>query len=340
MQKKRVLKRFFTIIGILAVLLTVSGLIFIKYLDGFSRKAADKNAPEVTFEIERGETLSVVSQHLEKRDIISSSRLFSMYTLLKNQAKNLKAGEYLLSGAMPPELILDIITSGKVKLYRLTVPEGLTLFETAGLSEKSGFGTREDFISAAESEEFAKSLGIQANTLEGYLFPDTYFFSKQTSAEDVIRKMVRRFHDVYTEKWKKRTREMGLTVHETVTLASIIEKETGQASERPVISSVFHNRLEKGMRLESDPTVIYGIEDFDGNLTRKDLRTLTPYNTYMTRGLPPGPIASPGEMALKAALYPEDTDYLFFVSKNDSTHKFSKTIKEHNRAVRKYQLNR
>ena len=133
---------------------------------------------------------------------------------------------------------------------------------------------------------------------------------------------------------------MGFTVHEIVTLASIIEKETGEASERPVISSVFHNRLEKGMRLESDPTVIYGIEDFDGNITRKDLRTPTPYNTYVIKGLPPGPIANPGKMSLQAALYPADTEYIFFVSKKDSTHKFSKTLKEHNRAVRKYQLNR
>lgn len=340
MQKKRVLKRFFTIIGILLVVLSVSGLIFIQYLNSFSKEPANPDAPPITFAVERGDTLSTVSSNLENQGIISSSKLFSIYALMKNQAKSLKAGEYELSGAQSPRQILDIITKGKVKLYRLTVPEGLNLFETAALAEKAGFGNRDTFILAAESPEFTRSLGISANTLEGYLFPETYYFPKSADEKDVIRQMVRRFREVYTDDWKERTRKMGFTVHEIVTLASIIEKETGEASERPVISSVFHNRLEKGMRLESDPTVIYGIEDFDGNITREDLRTSTPYNTYRISGLPPGPIANPGRMSLKAALYPADTEYLFFVSKKDSTHKFSKTIKEHNRAVRKYQLNR
>lgn len=340
MQKKRILKRFFTIIGIALILLSVSGLIFIQYLNSFSKEPADPDAPEITFVIERGDTLSTVSRKLENRGVISSSELFSIFALMKNQAKNLKAGEYALSGAGTPKRILDIITKGKVKLYRLTVPEGLNLFETGTLAKKAGFATRKAFVMAAESTEFTRSLGISAKTLEGYLFPETYYFPRSADEKDVIRQMVRRFQKVYTEDWKTRTRKMGFTVHEIVTLASIIEKETGEASERPVISSVFHNRLEKGMRLESDPTVIYGIENFDGNITKKDLKTRTPYNTYMISGLPPGPIANPGRMSLKAALYPADTEYIFFVSKKDSTHKFSKTIKEHNRAVKKYQLNR
>ncbi|MCF8045838.1 MAG: endolytic transglycosylase MltG [Desulfarculaceae bacterium] len=340
MQKKRILKRFFTIIGIALILLSVSGLIFILYLNSFSKEPANPDAREITFVIERGDTLSTVSRKLENRGVISSSELFSIFALMKNQAKNLKAGEYALSGAGTPERVLDIITKGKVKLYRLTVPEGLNLFEVAALAEKAGFGNREAFVMAAESTEFTRSLGISADTLEGYLFPETYYFPKSATEKDLIREMVGRFQEVYTEDWKTRTRQMRFTVHEIVTLASIIEKETGEATERPVISSVFHNRLEKGMRLESDPTVIYGIEDFDGNITRKDLTTRTPYNTYMIRGLPPGPIANPGKMSLKAALYPADTEYIFFVSKKDSTHKFSETIKEHNRAVRKYQLNR
>ena len=340
MQKKRILKRFFIISAILLVVLAVSGLIFIQYLNSFSRKPANPNASEITFLIERGDTLSAVSRNLETKGVISNSTLFSIFALMKDQAQSLKAGEYALSGADTPQRILHIITKGQVKLYRLTVPEGLNLFETGTLAEKAGFGTRETFILTAESTEFARSLGISAKTLEGYLFPETYYFPKSADEKDVIREMVRRFQEVYTNDWKERTRKMGFTVHEIVTLASIIEKETGEASERPVISSVFHNRLERGMRLESDPTVIYGIEDFDGNITRKDLRTPTPYNTYVIKGLPPGPIANPGKMSLQAALYPADTEYIFFVSKKDSTHKFSKTLKEHNRAVRKYQLNR
>ena len=152
--------------------------------------------------------------------------------------------------------------------------------------------------------------------------------------------MVRRFQEVFTPAWEERARERKMTVHQVVTLASIIEKETGAPAERPVISSVFHNRLQKDMRLASDPTVIYGIKDFNGNLTRKDLTTPTPYNTYKIKGLPPGPIANPGADAIQAALYPADTDFLFFVSKRDGTHHFSKTYPEHEKAVRKYQLRR
>jgi UPF0755 protein len=152
--------------------------------------------------------------------------------------------------------------------------------------------------------------------------------------------MIQRFNSVFSDKWNHRAEQLGLSVHEIVTLASIIEKETGAAAEREIISSVFHNRQQKGMRLDSDPTVIYGIEDFDGNLTRKHLRTATSYNTYTRKGLPPGPIANPGRESIRAALYPADTPYLFFVADSDSTHYFSTTLEEHNHAVRKYQLNK
>ena len=158
--------------------------------------------------------------------------------------------------------------------------------------------------------------------------------------EKIISTMVQRFRSIFTPAWEDRAGHYGFTVHQVVTLASIIEKETGASFERPLISSVFHNRLKKKMRLESDPTVIYGIKNFDGNLTRKHLKTHTPYNTYKIRGLPAGPIANPGRASLEAALFPDDTAYLYFVSKKDSTHHFSNNLKEHNRAVRKYQLSR
>jgi len=183
-------------------------------------------------------------------------------------------------------------------------------------------------------------LGLGAETLEGYLFPDTYFFPKDVTVEKIISTMVLRFWSIFSPAWKERAKHYGLTVHQVVTLASIIEKETGAAFERPLISSVFHNRLRKKMRLESDPTVIYGIKNFDGNLTRKHLKTRTPYNTYAIRGLPVGPIANPGRASLEAALFPEKTSFIYFVSKKDTTHHFSTNLKEHNRAVRKYQLGR
>ncbi|MCK5836588.1 MAG: endolytic transglycosylase MltG, partial [Desulfobacula sp.] len=215
---------------------------------------------------------------------------------------------------------------------------GLNIKGIADLMETAAFCTNTSFSDLCHDRSFANSLGIRSTTLEGYLFPDTYFFPKHTSCEDIIRTMVGHFNHTFTQKWQTRTKALGFSVHEIVTLASMIEKETGDASERPLIASVFHNRLKKNMRLESDPTVIYGITDFDGNIKRKHLKIPTPYNTYQIKGLPQGPIANPGALSIQAALYPARTQYLFFVSKKDTTHQFSKTFQEHNQAVKTYQL--
>jgi len=256
----------------------------------------------------------------------------------RKKNKNLQAGEYVLSGSKSPAQILDILLKGKVKLYRITIPEGLNINDTALIVEKAGFCNSAVFISLCKNESFILSLDIKSTSLEGYLYPDTYFFPKNTSCRTIISMMTDHFKQVFNSKWVSRAKDLNFSVHEIVTLASIIEKETGDVSERPLISSVFHNRLKKNMRLESDPTVIYGIKDFDGNIKRKHLRMITPYNTYKIKGLPVGPIANPGAKAIEAALFPVQSDYLFFVSKKDTTHKFSKTIREHNKAVRKYQL--
>jgi UPF0755 protein len=195
-----------------------------------------------------------------------------------------------------------------------------------------------EFISSATDSSFVREEGIDAETFEGYLFPDTYYFSKDVTSEKIISAMVKKFRSVFTSTYKEQAKKLGLSIHRAVTLASIIEKETGDPEERSVISSVFHNRLKKKMRLESDPTVIYGIKDFDGNIKKRHLKTSTPYNTYQIPGLPPGPIANPGKKAIEAALFPADTDFLYFVSKKDNTHMFSTNIRDHNKAVRKYQL--
>jgi UPF0755 protein len=197
---------------------------------------------------------------------------------------------------------------------------------------------RKNFLDAATDPETVRGQGIEADTLEGYLFPDTYYFPRGLDSATIIATMVKQFRAAFKPAWEQQAEALGMTVHEVVTLASIIEKETGAPEERPLIASVFHNRLKKGMRLETDPTVIYGIPDFDGNIKRRHLETYTPYNTYKIKGLPPGPIASPGALALEAALYPAQSEFLYFVSKKDGTHQFSRTIKEHNAAVRKYQL--
>jgi UPF0755 protein len=216
-----------------------------------------------------------------------------MVARLKGYDKRLKAGEYALSATMTPIQIMEKLVKGKVKLYKLTVPEGLNIFQIANLVAEAGFAQNSSFIAAATDADLARKNGITAETLEGYLFPETYYFPKKVSIETVISTMVKRFRKVFNSAWKQRANQLGFSIHQIVTLASIIEKETGAPFERPVISSVFHNRLKRKMRLESDPTVIYGLKNFDGNLKRTHLETPTPYNTYKIRGLPAGPIANP-----------------------------------------------
>lgn len=333
-------KKIVRFTGILFICVFIASFVFFQKVSKFSNSPYNLAGQAERFNIKPGQNLSEISDNLQNKGIIKSSFFFKLLVRYKDSAKKLKAGEYMLSASKTPVEILSIITKGNVKLYKLTFPEGLNIKEIAQRVEDAGFGTQENFILLAESKAFAKTLGINQSTIEGYLYPETYFFPKKASQKQIIQAMVKTFNKVYTPEFRKLTVDMGFSIHQIVTLASIIEKETGAAKERPLISSVFHNRLKKGMRLESDPTVIYGIKDFNGNITRKDLRTWTPYNTYKIKALPPGPIANPGGMSIKAALYPADTDFIFFVSKKDTTHKFSKTIAEHNKAVRKYQLNR
>ena len=326
------------IISISLLLLLASGLTAVNSFIKFITTPLSPNAPQEIFTIQPGHSLKQIANGLQSRHLISSQSLFELYARYKKADKNLQAGEYLLSASSSPEQILNRLTHGRVTVYKWTVVEGLNITEISELISKTDRCSSDKFMSLCHDPDFILELGIQANSLEGYLFPDTYFFSKTTSCRQMIKAMTDNFNEVFTPDWRARAQELGFTVHQIVTLASIIEKETGDASERPLISSVFHNRLKKRMRLESDPTVIYGIKDFDGNITRKHLKTHTPYNTYQIRGLPPGPIANPGAKAIEAALYPKNTAFLFFVSKKDTTHYFSKTLAEHQHAVRKYQL--
>jgi len=306
----------------------------------FADTAADPDGGAQIVAVPQGQRFKTTAKDLHTRGIIGSVFKFNLYARVKGYDKKIKAGEYHLSAAQSPREILDVIVSGKVRFYKITIPEGYNLVQIADLIPAAGLGSAADFLTSARDKALARKFGIEADSFEGYLFPDTYHFPKGARVEGIIEVMVKRFRQVLTPEWERRAGEKKLTVHQAVTLASIIEKETGAPSERPIISSVFHNRLKKGMRLASDPTVIYGIKDFSGNLTRRDLRTWTPYNTYKIKGLPPGPIANPGEKSLEAALFPARTDYLFFVSKRDGTHQFSTNYKDHEKAVRKYQLRR
>ena len=302
--------------------------------------ADPSSSKKMIITISPGQNFNKIADDLFRQKIITSQIKFKLIARLKKSDRKLIAGEYELSRAMTPLAILKQLTDGSVRLHRLSIPEGFNIRQIAESVAASGFCDQKSFIRAACDKEFARKMKISATTFEGFLFPDTYYFSKDVSPQQIIAAMVARFHKVFLPEWKTRAQEMGFSVNEIITLASIIEKETGVATERPIISSVFHNRLKQKMRLASDPTVIYGIKDFNGNITKKNLNTYTPYNTYMIVGLPPGPIANPGSESIKAALYPADTKYLYFVSKRDKTHYFSSTLAEHNRAVRKYQLRR
>jgi UPF0755 protein len=310
------------------------------HLRHYGETPAEAVSLEKVLVIPPGQGLQTTAQRLHDAGLILHPFKFRILARLKGDDKRIQAGEYLFSPSFSPNKILRMMVDGKVRLYKLTVPEGYNLRQIADLVAQGNLGEASEFVKAAADRALIKANGIEAETFEGYLFPDTYHFPIKVPPQKIITTMVEKFWRVFTPEWQERSRQLGFTVHEVVTLASIIEKETGAPEERPLISSVFHNRLKKRMRLESDPTVIYPIKEFDGNLTRKHLDFQDPYNTYQNRGLPPGPIASPGLESLKAALYPADTKYLYFVSRNDRTHHFSASLAEHNRAVRKYQLRR
>jgi UPF0755 protein len=253
----------------------------------------------------------------------------------------LKAGEYRFVGAMTPGAVVDKIARGDVYLRSVTFPEGLTIRQMARVYEAAGLGTREVFAAAAHDAGHVSSLDPQALDLEGYLFPDTYALPRRASAADLIRRMVTRFEAVLTDDLRGAARADGLTVRQLVTLASLVEKETARPDERPLVAAVYRNRLNKRMGLQCDPTVIYALElrgGFSGNLTRADLGVASPYNTYRHAGLPPGPIAAPGQASLEAAAHPAAVDYLYFVSRNDGSHAFASTLAEHNRNVLTYQV--
>ncbi len=307
------------------------------FLSPFDSKATES----VFFEVPKGATLNTIADELEKRGIIRwHYSMIYMSKLRSGGANRIIAGEYELSPSMTPTTVLDVLVSGKIVQHALTIPEGTTVADLPKLMVKTTLVTEEEAQQAIRDRSLLVQLSIPALTPEGYIYPETYNFSRPTKAQDMIIRIVeegRKNLDLALNGWKERASQLGYTPHQVLVLASIIEKETGQKGERDIISSVFHNRLRIDMPLQSDPTVIYGIADFNGNLTKEQLQTPGPYNTYLNKGLPPTPICNPGIESIKAALYPADTDYLYFVGKGNGAHYFSKTYKEHQRAVMTYQ---
>jgi UPF0755 protein len=297
-------------------------------------------APELLFTVSRGESLADIARNLERAGLVRSGRAVTWLARWRGLEGELRAGEYALSPALPPGEILARIAEGRVATYQVVLPEGFSMAQIAARLEAAQLADAEQFLEAARDPATAAAMGVEGETLEGYLFPETYRIPRGLAPDEIAGILVAQLLQVWDE-IEPRAREQGLSMRDVVTLASIVEKETAVAEERPLIASVFRNRLKRGMRLETDPTVIYGIPDFDGNLRRRDLDDRdNPYNTYQFSGLPPGPIASPGADALRAVVAPAETDYLYFVSRNDGTHAFSSSYRQHVLAVNRYQKGR
>jgi UPF0755 protein len=333
-------KKYVTIIGLGIFCLCLTGAGVALSLYRYAVTPTHTSEMRAVVWIKQGQSFSETVVQLQKAGLVQHPQRFRWIARIRGDDRRIRAGEYVVRTSMSPREILDTLVTGKTLLHKVVIPEGSTVVMIGQILEKAGLVSQEAFLQAASDPGLVKTLGLEGHTVEGYLFPETYHFPKEVAAEEVIDKMVADFRSVFAPAWAERAQANGLTIHEVVTLASMVEKETATPQERPLIAAVFLNRLKRGMRLESDPTVIYGMKEFDGNLTRKDLETPTPYNTYRIRGLPPGPIANPGRASIEAVLYPSEESYLYFVSKNDGSHHFSHTFSEHEQMVRRYQLPR
>lgn len=308
------------------------------YLSYVYTSAPAQQEEMVTVIIPRGSSVKDIGAILAQKKLVRNDLRFQILTRLKKKGGRLQAGEFLLATGQRPGVVIDTLASAQPIQHSVTVPEGKNVEEIAEIiCSKGKWCDKSTFLALTKDPGFIAELGLPGVTnLEGYLFPETYFFVREGLDE---KKFITMMVNYFRKVWFSLAQEE-FTVKrdvELVVLASIIEKETGSSGERAKIAGVFANRLKKGMRLQSDPTVIYGLEHYSGTITKKDLKTDHPYNTYVIKGLPPTPICNPGREAIAAALDPEEHDYLYFVSKNDGSHYFSKTLREHNRAVNKYQ---
>jgi UPF0755 protein len=283
-----------------------------------------------------GSSFRKFAGELETSGIISSARLFLIYAQIQGADARVKAGSYQFSDDLPPVEILRKMVAGEVFVYRFAVPEGYSIYQIAELLESRGIFRKDAFLKQCFDRALLKELGIGGKSVEGYLFPSTYSIPPRMDEAGLVRMMVAHFDKVYGQRFAGRVETLRTSRSAVVTLASIIEKEAVIPAERPLVASVFRNRLKKGMPLQSDPTAVYGIRAFAGKVSKQDIMRSSPYNTYLIRGLPPGPIGNPGSDAIEAALAPAATPYYYFVAKKDGSHYFSATLEEHNRAVRTY----
>lgn len=324
----------FLIVSIIVIPLIVFGVLVGHYARKFQQTYT---GPDKIFEVRTGETFGRINQRLFDEGLIPDKRLFHQYSKYKDVLTKFRAGSFTIPRGSNMAQVLQILIHGQPNLASITIPEGKNMYEIAKLLEAQGITTEKDFLEAVQHPDLLARLEVESSSLEGYLYPETYRFAPNTPAKVVAKSMIDLF--------KSRTNEVDfrhpfLNKHQVIILASVVEKETGAKFERPMIAGVFTNRLKKRMRLQSDPTTVYGIwSRYNGNIKKSDLLEETPYNTYKIPALPRGPISNPSLEAIKAVLSPADNDFLYFVSKNDGTHIFSKTYKDHEKAVDDFQRN-
>jgi UPF0755 protein len=333
------MKRFFAFVFLLVVI-AAGGAAWWFYAR-VDRPFKGYDSPDVFVEIPQGAGSVTIAKRLADAGVVPDVNTFRLALWLRGEGRRLQAGEYHFDHPVSPRQVADKIARGDVYFRPITFPEGLTIKQMAAIYEAKGFGPAQEFADAAKNAALVAAIDPDAKDLEGYLFPDTYKLPRVSTAPQLVSRMVTDFMKALTPELMDAAEARHLTVRQFVTLASIVEKETGSKDERPLVAAVYTNRLRIGMALQCDPTVIYALDRaglYNGNLTRDNLQYDSPYNTYRYPGLPPGPIASPGRASLDAAAHPASAAYLYFVSRNDGTHAFAATLEEHNRNVQKYQV--
>jgi UPF0755 protein len=329
------------LLALVAVLIVAAGCAAYVALARVNQPFRGYSTEAQLVDVPQGAGTRAIGDRLIAAGVVRDRLTYRAALWLSGNARHLKAGEYRFDHPMSARDVLAKIARGEVDLVSITFPEGLTIADMAHLYESHGFGTATDFKAAAKDTTAIRELDPAATDLEGYLFPETYALPRRAHAADLVRAMTDRFLKVMTPDLRAQAAARGLTVRQLVTLASIVEKETARPEERPIVAAVYANRIRLGMGLQCDPTVIYALQRagrYDGNLRRDDLMFDSPYNTYRYAGLPPGPIAAPGKGSLEAAANPADNDFLYFVSRNDGSHEFARTLSEHNRNVQKFQV--
>jgi UPF0755 protein len=333
------LKRLLFILTALVLLAVAAGVVLVAVHVYRPYKAY--TAAEQFVEIPQGSSVPAIARRLEQAGVVRNALAFRYAAWVTQGTRAMKAGEYRFDRPMSAIEVAEKIARGDVYVRPLTFREGLTMWEMAEVFEREGYGTRQAFLDAASRSDLIRSLDPEAADLEGYLFPDTYSVPRGITADRLVAMMVGHFKNQFEATLPARAAASGRTVREIVTLASLVEEETGRAEERPIVAGVYANRLKIGMGLQCDPTVLYALRRAGrdvANITRADLQFDSPYNTYRYAGLPPGPIASPGKASVDAALDPADVPYLYFVSRNDGSHVFATTLAEHNRNVYQWQI--